>query len=385
MKVVVAIDSLKDSLTSLEAGRAIEAGIRKAYENEKVDVVVKPLADGGEGTVEALVAGMNGELRTVKVSGPLGSGVDCPYGYLPSTNTAIIEMAGAAGIGLVPAPQRNPLMTTTYGVGEVIRHAAKAGIKHFIVGIGGSVTNDCGVGMLQALGFVFYDADHNPVLQGGRVLNSIASIDTSNVIPELADCRFEIACDVTNPLCGPNGASYVYGPQKGATPEIVEELDRGCANFAKVTAKHFGKDNSETPGVGAAGGLGFAFLSYLPAELNSGIQVILSEINLEDDVKDADIVVTGEGRLDFQTSMGKAPIGVAKLGKKYGAKVIALAGCTTEDAKECNHAGIDAFFSIVNRSMTLEEAMNHENALQNMTNTAEQVFRLIRMTASMEG
>lgn len=378
MKVVIAIDSLKNSLTSMEAGKAIETGIHQAYENEAVDVIVKPLADGGEGTVEALVTGMNGILKEVRVFGPLDESVCCPYGVLPETNTAIIEMAGAAGIGLIEDSKKNPLETSTYGVGEVIRYAVDSGIRNFIIGIGGSVTNDCGVGMLQALGYEFLDKEGCHVQKGGKVLAEIASIDDRNVLSELKECTFKIACDVTNPLCGPNGASYVYGPQKGATPEMIKQLDAGCENFAKVVAAHFGRDFSIVPGVGAAGGLGFGFLSFLNAELRSGIELILQETRLEEEIKDADIVITGEGRLDFQTSMGKAPIGVAKLAKKYGAKVIALAGCATNDAKECNQHGIDAFFTIVNRAMTLEEAMNRDLALDNMTRTSEQVFRLIR-------
>ena len=378
MKVVVAIDSLKGSLTSYEAGKAIEAGVRNAWAGKEVEVVVKPLADGGEGTVDALVEGMNGQLRHVQVHGPLDASVDCAYGYLKETNTAIIEMAGAAGINLVPAALRNPLYTTTYGVGEVIAHAISDGIRNFIIGIGGSATTDGGLGMLQALGYVFKDAKGNAVGLGGQAMEQVCEIDDTQVLPELSQCHFKIACDVTNPLYGENGAAYIFGPQKGATPDMVRRLDAGSHNFAKVTAEYLGEDVSCAAGAGAAGGLGFAFLAYIKGRLESGIQIVLEETKLAEAAKGADYVITGEGRLDSQTAMGKAPVGVAKLAKSYGAKVIALAGCTTDDAVRCNVEGIDAFFSIINQSMSLEEAMKKETAIKNMTGTAEQVFRLIQ-------
>lgn len=381
MKIVVAIDSLKNSLTSMEAGKAIAQGIYNAFGTEDVQVVVKPLADGGEGTVEALAEGLHGELDSVSVHGPLSSAVTCPYAYIPQSKTAVIEMAGAAGIGLVPDAQRNPLETTTYGVGEVIHHAIKQGVRHFIIGIGGSATSDCGLGMLQALGYVFKDSDGNPVGLGGKAMERVASVDTSGALPELSECVFDIACDVTNPLYGPTGAAHIFGPQKGATPEIVGRLDAGSRNVAAVTATLLGEDLSQTPGAGAAGGLGFAFLAYLHGTLRSGIQIVLDAIRLEETLVDAEYVVTGEGRLDAQTAMGKAPIGVAHLAKKHGAKVIALAGCTTEDAKACNQSGIDAFFSIVDTAMPLAEAMKKDVALKNMTNTATQVFNLVRVAA----
>lgn len=378
MKIVVAIDSLKNSLTSIEAGRAIEAGVRKAYGSHSVQVVVKPLADGGEGTVEALVEGLNGQLRYVDVQGPLGQAISCPYGYLPETGAAVIEMAGAAGLGQVAPEQRNPLNTTTYGVGQVMARAMADGIRHFIIGLGGSATSDCGVGMLQALGYVFRDEAGNPVGSSGREVGRIVSVDDSAVLPQLKDCTFDVACDVTNPLYGNWGAAAIFGPQKGASPQDVKELDDASRSFAAVTKEYTGHDRSQIAGAGAAGGMGFAFLAYLHGRLRSGIQIVLDSIRLAEAVKDADYVVTGEGCLDAQTAMGKAPIGVAKLAKQYGAKVIALAGCTTADAAECNQQGIDAFFSIVDKAMPLEEAMNKETALRNMTNTAQQVFNLIR-------
>lgn len=375
MKVVISIDSLKGSLTSMEAANAIKNGILKV--NEEYEVVIKPLADGGEGTVDALVEGMNGQAIITEVTGPVKEKVKAKYGILKETNTAIMEMAQAAGFALVPTELKNPLYTTTYGVGEMIKEAMAKGCRNFIVGIGGSATNDAGVGMLQALGFEFYDENDNLVGLGGQVLNKIKRINTSNRIKELDECSFKIACDVNNPLYGENGAAYIYGPQKGATPEIVKLLDEGLINFAEVVKKDLDKDIAQVPGVGAAGGLGFAFLGFLNSKLESGIKIILDEINLDEAVKEADIVITGEGRLDNQTAMGKAPIGVAKVAKKYGAKVIAIAGCTTDDAIKCNEEGIDAYFSIVNSAMTIEEAIKKENAIKNMTLTTTQIFRLI--------
>lgn len=376
MKIVISIDSLKGSLTSIEAANAIKKGILSV--DNKSDVVIMPLADGGEGTVEALVQGMNGEEKVISVTGPINEKVNATYGILKETNTAIIEMAQASGLPLVPAELRNPLNTTTYGVGEIIKEAIEKGCRNFIVGIGGSATNDCGVGMLQALGFEFYDENDNLVGLGGKVLNQIKRIKTDNKLKELDECNFKIACDVNNPLYGENGAAYIYGPQKGATEEIVKELDKGLKNFAEVVNKDLGKDIAHIEGAGAAGGLGFGFLGFLNSKLESGIKIILDEIKLEEVVKDADIVITGEGRLDNQTAMGKAPIGVAKLAKKHGAKVIAIAGCTTPDAVKCNEEGIDAYFSIVNKAMTIDEAMKKENATQNMIETTIQIFNLIK-------
>ncbi|WP_195336313.1 glycerate kinase [Paraclostridium bifermentans] len=376
MKIVISIDSLKGSLTSIEAANAIKKGILSV--DNKSDVVIMPLADGGEGTVEALVQGMNGEEKVISVTGPINEKVNATYGILKETNTAIIEMAQASGLPLVPAELRNPLNTTTYGVGEIIKEAIGKGCRNFIVGIGGSATNDCGVGMLQALGFEFYDENDNLVGLGGKVLNQIRRINTENKLKELDECNFKIACDVNNPLYGENGAAYIYGPQKGAAKEIVKELDKGLKNFAEVVKKDLGKDIAHIEGAGAAGGLGFGFLGFLNSKLESGIKIILDEIKLEEVVKDADIVITGEGRLDNQTAMGKAPIGVAKLAKKHGAKVIAIAGCTTPDAVKCNEEGIDAYFSIVNKAMTIDEAMKKENATQNMIETTIQIFNLIK-------
>ena len=377
MKVVVAIDSLKGSLSSLEAGEAIKSGVLKAM--PEAEVCVRPLADGGEGTVEALALGMGGELKTVEVTGPLGEKVNCLYGILEESKTAIVEMSGAAGITLVSDELRNPLHTTTYGVGEVIKDAIANGCRHFIVGIGGSATNDGGIGMLQALGFGMLDKDGNQVPFGAKGIKEIETITDDQVIPELKECSFRIACDVTNPLCGERGCSAVYGPQKGATPEMVKEMDAWLADYAKLVSAKYEKADAEYPGTGAAGGMGFAFLAYTNAVLESGIKIILEETKLEDYVKDADIVITGEGRMDGQTAFGKAPIGVAKIAKKFEKTVLAFAGSVTKDAVVCNEHGIDAFFPILRRIQTLQEAMTPEIARDNMVTTVEQVFRLINV------
>ena len=376
MKAVIAIDSLKGSLTSMEAGYAIADGIRKAYPD--AETLVRPLADGGEGTVDALVEGMMGSMQEITVNDPLGRPVSAKYGIIESSKTAIIEMSAAAGITLVTDSERNPLNTTTYGVGEMIKDAIVKGCREFIVGIGGSATNDGGVGMLQALGFGMLDKSGNQVAFGAKGLKDLETITDTNVIPELKGCRFHIACDVTNPLCGDNGCSAVYGPQKGADASMIMNMDKWLSYFAALTREKYPHADPKFPGTGAAGGMGFAFLSYTNASLEPGIDLILKETRLEEYIKGADVVITGEGRLDFQTAMGKAPVGVAKLAKKYDIPVIAFAGSVTKDATECNRNGIDAFFPILRGICTLDEAMNSDNAGANMTDTVEQVFRTIR-------
>ena len=375
MKVVVAIDSLKGSLSSLEAGSAISEGIHRALKD--AEVIVRPLADGGEGTVEALALGMNGRIEKIKVTGPLGDPVEAAYGIIDETHTAIIEMSAAAGITLISEQERNPLDTTTYGVGEMIKDAIRKGCRHFIVGIGGSATNDGGIGMLQALGFGFLDVNGNQVGFGAKGLKDIEKITDEAVLPELKECYFKVACDVSNTLCGDQGCSAIFGPQKGATPSMIMQMDKWLADYAGLTQKKYPKANMNQAGTGAAGGLGFAFLSYMNASLESGIKIILDETKLESYVREADIVITGEGRLDGQTVMGKAPIGVANIAKKYGKTVIAFSGCVTEDAVVCNEHGIDAFFPILRTVTTLNDAMDSENARKNMVSAVEQVFRMI--------
>jgi len=307
----------------------------------------------------------------------LGETVNCIYGILKESQTAILEMSAAAGITLVPEEKRNPLHTTTYGVGEVIKDAISKGCRHFIVGIGGSATNDGGAGMLSALGFEFLDASKKAISLGAKGLKDLAEIKTDKVMPELRDCTFMVACDVTNPLCGEKGCSAVFAPQKGADPEMIKDMDAWLKNYAVIAKTVSDRADENLPGAGAAGGLGFAFSAFLNAELKSGIEIVLEETKLEEYIKDADIVVTGEGRLDSQTVMGKAPIGVAGLAKKYGKRVIAFSGCVTEDAEVINDHGIDAFFPILRGVVTLEEALDPKNAYKNLTATAYQVFRLI--------
>ena len=400
MKVVVAIDSWKGSLGSLEAGASIAEGVHRVF--PEAEVLVRPLADGGEGTVEALTLGMNGRMETVQVTGPLGTPVEASYGIIEEskegcveredgvgqescdrtmerTKIAIIEMAAAAGITLVDEKQRNPLDTTTFGVGEMIRDAIHKGCRKFIVGIGGSATNDGGIGMLQALGYEFLDANGKRVSFGAKGLAEIVKIIDDHVLPELKECEFKVACDVTNPLCGTQGCSAVYGPQKGATPAMIEDMDQWLFHYARLTQETYPHANWNQAGTGAAGGLGFAFLSYTNAVLESGIQIVLEETRLESYIKAADIVITGEGRLDGQTVMGKAPIGVAAIAKKYGKPVLAFSGCVTEEAGVCNQYGIDAFFPVLRTVTTLEEAMEKEQAKRNLSATVEQVFRLVKL------
>lgn len=375
MKVVIAIDSLKGSLSSMEAGMAIKDGILAAKPD--AEVIVKPLADGGEGTTDALIEGMNGERIDLTVTGPMHTPVDAYYGYLKDTNTAVMEMASAAGITLVPDSEKNPLLATSYGVGEMINDAIQRGCRNFIIGIGGSVTNDGGIGMLKALGVRFLDENGEDAGEGGQALAKIARIDVSGMNPLLKECHIQVACDVNNPLCGENGSTYVYGPQKGVTEDMKKTLDEAMAHFARVTSETLENDYLNTPGAGAAGGLGYAFLAYTGAALTPGIELILDAVGLEEELSSADVVVTGEGRLDFQTAMGKAPVGVARLAKKYNAKVIAFAGSVTKEATACNKEGIDAFFPILRGVCTLAEAMDPVAARNNMTATVEQVFRLL--------
>ncbi len=374
MKIVVAIDSLKGSLTSMEAGRAIRDGVLKVLPD--TEVIVRPLADGGEGTTEALVEGLGGEMVYVDVHGPLETRVKAGYGWIAETKTAIMEMAAAAGIIIVGKDKR-PLDATTYGVGEMIKDAVLKGCQNFIIGIGGSATNDGGIGMLTALGYEFLDQDGKAVGIGGGALKDIAAIKTENVMPELKECQFKIACDVTNPLCGTNGATYIYGPQKGVTEDLRDDLDQALGSYAEVTKKYLGTDFAESEGAGAAGGLGFAFLSYLHGNLQPGIDLVLDAVEMEKAMEGADLVFTGEGRLDYQTAMGKAPVGIAKLAKKHGAKVIALAGAVIEGAEKCNENGIDAYFPILQQIVTLDEAMDAKTAKENMKKTTEQVIRLV--------
>ena len=392
MKVVVAIDSFKGSMTSVQAGNACKEGILAAARAhcgsgaaavrdrkpaaDNMNVVVKPLADGGEGTVEALVEGMSGTYEYVPVTGPMGNPVKARYGILPD-QTAVMEMAEASGITLVKEPL-NPWKAASTGVGEMILDAVQKGCRKFIIGIGGSATTEGGIGMLSALGYDFMDENGDILPPVFASLEKVVQIENNRVPEVLKDCHFQIACDVTNPLCGVEGCVYVFGAQKGVKEEEKESMDRAMQSYAACLEKFTGKKFSEIPGTGAAGGLGFAFLWGLPnVELKPGIDIVLEAVGLVSELQDADIVVTGEGCLDFQTAMGKVPVGVAKAAKQYGCEVIAFAGSVTEEAIKCNEKGIDAFFSILPGVRSLDEAMNTETAQKNMRNAAEQVFRLV--------
>ena len=375
MKIIIAMDSFKGSLSSVAAGAAVKEAILAV--DPTAEARVCPLADGGEGTVRAVVSATGGRLVTVEVTGPLGAPVAAEYGLLPDGRTAVIEMATAAGLVLVPECERDPMNTTTYGVGELIAHAMREhGCRRFLVGIGGSATNDGGIGMLSALGFRFLDREGKPVRGFGRDLGALCAIDTSGAMPELADCEFRIACDVKNPLCGEEGCSRVYGPQKGADAETVRNMDAWLSHYAELTRAALPHADKNAAGAGAAGGLGFAFLSYLGGRLVSGIDLVIAETHLEEKIAAADLVITGEGRLDGQSCMGKAPVGVAACAKKHQKPVIAFAGAVTPDAWAVNAHGIDAFFPILRTPTTLAEAMDEANAYRNLRDTAEQAIRL---------
>ena len=376
MKVVVAMDSFKGSLSSMEAGRAAMRGIRRACDAE---VVVRPTADGGEGTTEALTEGLGGTFRSVRVTGPMGESVEARYAVLPDGRTAVMEMAEAAGIVRVPRGALDPRRASTVGVGEMILDAVAAGCRDFILGIGGSATTEAGIGMLSALGFDFLDARGEPLPPGFESLAKVETVRAANVPAALDACRFQVACDVNNPLCGPMGAVRVFGPQKGVRPDEMAEMDAAVARFAGKVAAFAGRDCAALPGAGAAGGLGFALMSCLPnVTLRPGVDIVLDAVGLERDLRGAEIVVTGEGRMDGQTAMGKLPVGVARLARRHGCLVIAFAGGVAEDAERCNDAGIDAFFPIVRGVTTLDEAMRPEIAARNLERAAEQAFRLLR-------
>ena len=374
MRVLVAIDSFKGSLSSLRAGDAAREGILRAIPDAEVEVAA--LADGGEGTLDAILSA-GGERIALDVTGPLGETVRAEYGILSGRGLAVIEMAAAAGLPLVPEAKRNPLDTTTYGVGELVADALARGCRRILLGIGGSATNDGGVGMLSALGYRFLDGEGREIPRGAIGLRSLREIDVRGALPALSECILEVASDVDNPLCGPRGCSAVFGPQKGATPESVSDMDAWLASYAMLTASVFGRNFESTPGAGAAGGMGFACLAYLGGTLRPGVGLVIEATGLRERIRRADLVITGEGRLDAQSAMGKAPVGVARLAKEYGKTVIALAGSVGDGADACIGAGIDAYFPILARPSSLAEAMDSETAARNLARTAEQVVRLL--------
>ena len=376
--IVIAIDSFKGSLSSIQAGNIVFNATKKFF--PKSNIKIFPLADGGEGTVDALTEGLHGKIISSYVTGPLGDKIQSRYGYLPQDNIAIIEMADAAGLTLVPENKRNPLFTTTYGLGELILNAIHNGCRKFIIGIGGSATNDCGLGMLSALGIKFSNKNHQPVGILGKDLQDIAFIDTSTLNPFIKECSFSIACDVTNPLYGKNGCSHIYAPQKGATPDIVNQMDNTIKNFADLIERQLGLTGANLAGAGAAGGLGFAFHTFLKAQLIPGIELILNTLHLQDFLRNADLLITGEGKIDLQTSMGKAPVGIAKLAKQLNPqiKVIAICGCATNSASSVNSQGIDAYFPIIQAPISLQKAMQTDIASNNLNQTITQVLNLLK-------
>ena len=369
MRILVAIDSLKGSLSSLEAGLAIKEAL-----GDFCDVVVKPVADGGEGSVEAMADALDAKFIDTIVKNPLGTEILARYAL--KDDLAILEMSSASGLTLINPDERNPMKTSTFGFGQMIKDAISKGARKFIIGIGGSATNDAGIGMLSALGFKFYDKNGSLLEGKGEDLAQICEFSDEEALKELKECEFLVACDVDNPLYGQKGAAYVYAPQKGANGRMVKQLDDGLKHFAGLVKEKNGTKFHTQKGAGAAGGLGFAFVAFLGAKLRPGIEIITQTIALEDEIKKADLVITGEGRMDFQSSMGKTPTGVAKLAKRHHKPVIALAGSVQRCAKDCHKHGIDAYFCILNEPMSLEEAMRKDNAIRNLKMTAEQVVRL---------
>jgi glycerate kinase len=374
MKIVIAPDSYKESLSALEVATAIELGFREIW--PEAEYVKIPVADGGEGTVEAMVAAMQGHLVHVDVTGPLGNTIQAFYGLSGDERSAFIEMAAASGLEQVPANLRDPLKTTSWGTGELIRHALDAGVEHIIIGIGGSATNDGGAGMVQALGARLLDAHDEDIAHGAMGLESLTRIDISQLDPRLAGCRIEVACDVTNPLIGKEGASAVFGPQKGATAEMIPRLDRALTHYAQLIARDLDVNVLELAGGGAAGGMGAALYAFCGAQLRRGIEIVTDALRLDACVADADLVVTGEGRIDSQTIHGKVPVGVAKIAKRYNKPVIGIAGSLTADVGVVHEHGLDAVFSVIYTICTLDEAL--KNASGNVRMTARNVAATLK-------
>ena len=380
MKIVIAPDSYKESLSASEVAQAIEKGFREIFPDAQY--VSVPVADGGEGTVEAMIAATKGTQLTARVTGPLGEPVDARWGISGDGKTAFIEMAAASGLALVPPALRNPLVTTSRGTGELILHALEQGARNIIIGIGGSATNDGGAGMVQALGAKLCDANGSDIGNGGGSLTSLNSIDISALDPRLKACTIRVACDVTNPLTGNSGASRIFGPQKGATEAMILELDRNLDHFADVIKQSLRIDVKQVPGSGAAGGMGAALMAFLGAELRSGIEIVTQALNLEEHIHDCTLVVTGEGRIDSQSIHGKVPVGVAQVAKKYHKPVIGIAGSLTRDVGVVHQHGIDAVFSVLTSIVTLEEAFR--GAFDNIYRASRNIAATLRVGMLME-
>jgi glycerate kinase len=375
LTILLAPDSFKESMTAKEVCEAMERGIKKV--NENIKCIHVPMADGGEGTMQSLVDATGGEVYKLKVVGPLGNEIEAEYGILGDRETAILEMASASGIHLVPLEKRNPLITTTYGTGQLIKACLDHGVKKLLIGIGGSSTNDGGIGVVQALGGKLLDREGKELGFGGGELDKLATIDLTGFDTRVKDVIVEVACDVNNPLCGDRGASNVFGPQKGATSKIIEVLDGNLRHYASVIREQLGKDILDVPGSGAAGGLGAGLMAFLNGTLKKGIEMVIEYAGLEEKVKCADIVWTGEGSIDFQTKYGKTPLGVAIVAKKYDKPVIAFAGRVGQDIEVLYDNGIDSIFSIIKELTTLEEALI--KGKENMEKTAENITRLMNL------
>ncbi|HNX18756.1 MAG TPA: glycerate kinase [Acidobacteriota bacterium] len=381
MKIVVAPDSFKGSLSAVDAAAAIARGARAVF--PEAEVVELPIADGGEGTVAALVRATEGRIETTTVRGPLGAPVEARWGILGDGRTAVIEMAAASGLPLVPPARRDPRLATTRGTGELLRAALDAGLRRIVMGIGGSATNDGGAGMARALGARFLDGAGAELADGGAALARLGRIDLAGLDPRLERTEIVVACDVSNPLTGARGASEVYGPQKGATPEMVAELDAALEHYARAAREATGRDVAEAQGAGAAGGLGAGLLFFTHARLRPGIEVVLEAIDFQGKLEGASLVVTGEGKTDFQTAFGKAPAGVAAAAKRRGLPVICLSGCLGEGAEEVRARGVDALAVVPPRPMPLEECV--EQAAPLLEQAAERVFRLVRVGEHLAG
>lgn len=374
MHVLIAVDSFKGSLSSQNAGEAITHGIQRVFPEATTEII--PMADGGEGTVEAIVQAGKGEIQNVWVTSPIGEKVDAILGILPD-GTVVLEMAAASGLPLVPEEKRNPLVTTTWGTGELIREALNLGAKQIVIGIGGSATNDGGAGMAQALGAKLLDKEGQELEPGGGALNHLETIDITGMDPRLKETRVIVMCDVDNPLCGPRGASAVYGPQKGASPEMVQILDNNLAHFAEKIKEQLGMDLLNVPGTGAAGGLGAGLLAFTRAELKTGVEAILDTLAFDRMLEQADLVVTGEGRIDGQSLYGKVPMGVAKRATKHSKPTIAIVGSIGPGSETLYDYGLNAILPIVNGPISLEESMKRADELTR--DAAERGFRLIRL------
>lgn len=376
MKIVIAPDSFKESLTALEVAQSIEKGFRKVY--PEADYHLIPMADGGEGTVQSLVDALKGELVKAEVLAPLGNTIKAEFGISGDKKTAIIEMAAASGLHLVPMDKRNPRKTSSYGTGELIKAALDLGVKKIILGIGGSATNDAGSGMLAALGVKFLDKDNNAFIpQGGEALYAVEKVDLSDLDPRLSEVEIEVACDVNNPLCGERGASATFAPQKGADPEMVEFLDKALLHFSQIVERDLSLNIRDSAGCGAAGGMGGGLKILPKVQLRAGVEIVINSVNLAQAVQDADLVITGEGRMDSQSINGKTPIGVAKVAKNFQKPVIAIVGCLREDYETVYNYGIDAVFPIIRQLAPLEEILKEGG--DNLISMAQNVARLMKL------